>query len=61
MEKDDLYEEAKRIIIEKNDASVSTLQRHMGLGYTRASRIIGQLERDGVVSGYDITCKRRVL
>ncbi|MFA7294025.1 MAG: DNA translocase FtsK, partial [Candidatus Omnitrophota bacterium] len=39
-EKDELYDEAVRVIMESNQASVSILQRRMRLGYTRAARII---------------------
>jgi len=46
-EKDEIYDEAVRIIIESNQASVSILQRRLRLGYTRAARIIDMMELDG--------------
>jgi S-DNA-T family DNA segregation ATPase FtsK/SpoIIIE len=46
---DDKYEEARQIIIESGKASISWLQRKMGLGYGRAAKIIDMLEKRGVV------------
>ncbi len=51
-EKDDLYDEAVRLVIETNQASVSILQRRMRLGYTRAARLIDMMEQDGIVGPY---------
>ncbi|ETB64224.1 TPA: DNA translocase FtsK [Candidatus Nomurabacteria bacterium] len=47
--KDDLFEDAKMIVIEAGKASTSLLQRRLGLGYTRAAKIIDQLENEGIV------------
>jgi S-DNA-T family DNA segregation ATPase FtsK/SpoIIIE len=60
-EKDDLYDEAVRVIIETNQASVSILQRRMRLGYTRAARIIDMMEQDGIVGPYEGSKPRRLL
>ena len=46
---DSRYDEAVRIVAEAGQASASFLQRRMGIGFQRASRIIDQMERDGVV------------
>ena len=51
-EKDDLYDEAVKLVIETNQASVSILQRRMRLGYTRAARLIDMMEQDGLVGPY---------
>ncbi len=48
-EKDELYDEALRVVVETRVASTSNLQRRMGLGYTRAARIMDQLESQGVI------------
>jgi DNA segregation ATPase FtsK/SpoIIIE, S-DNA-T family len=48
-EKDELYEEALKVVAETRVASTSNLQRRMGLGYTRAARIMDQLEAEGVI------------
>ncbi|HQP12808.1 MAG TPA: DNA translocase FtsK 4TM domain-containing protein, partial [Candidatus Omnitrophota bacterium] len=50
--KDELYEEAVRLVIETNQASVSILQRRMRLGYTRAARLIDMMEQNGLVGPY---------
>jgi len=60
-EKDDMYEEAVRIIMESNQASVSILQRRLRLGYTRAARIIDMMEVDGLVGPFEGSKPRRIL
>jgi len=60
-EKDELYDEAVRIIIESNQASVSILQRRLRLGYTRAARIIDMMEQDGMVGPFEGSKPRRLL
>ena len=47
--KDDLYEEARRVVIETKKASTSYLQRKLGIGYARAARLIDTLEEHGVI------------
>jgi len=46
---DDLYGEAKKVVIRSQKASSSLLQRRLRIGYARAARIIDMLEEDGVV------------
>jgi S-DNA-T family DNA segregation ATPase FtsK/SpoIIIE len=60
-EKDELYDEAARVIMESNQASVSILQRRMRLGYTRAARIIDMMEQDGLVGPFEGSKPRRIL
>jgi S-DNA-T family DNA segregation ATPase FtsK/SpoIIIE len=60
-EKDELYDEAVRVIIESNQASVSILQRRMRLGYTRAARIIDTMELEGLVGPFEGSKPRRIL
>lgn len=48
-EPDDMYEEAKNIVIQSNKASTSLLQRKLSIGYSRAAKIIDLLEKKGVV------------
>jgi DNA segregation ATPase FtsK/SpoIIIE, S-DNA-T family len=48
-DKDDLYEEAVKTVLETGQASVSMLQRRLGLGYARAARIIDTMEAEGIV------------
>lgn len=52
-EEDELIPEAARIFIESGQASISLLQRRLRIGYTRAARIIDQLEQRGIVGGYE--------
>jgi len=45
-----LYPLAKSLLIERQSASVSLLQRHFKIGYSRALDLMDQLEKDGVVT-----------
>jgi S-DNA-T family DNA segregation ATPase FtsK/SpoIIIE len=60
-EKDELYDEAVRVIMESNQASVSILQRRMRLGYTRAARIIDTMEQEGLVGAFEGSKPRKIL
>jgi len=60
-QKDELYDEAVKIIMEGNQASVSILQRRMRLGYTRAARIIDTMEQEGLVGPFEGSKPRRIL
>lgn len=46
---DDMYEQARQVVIETQKASTSFLQRKLGVGYARAARLIDQLEERGIV------------
>ncbi len=46
---DDLYEEAKEIVLQAGKASTSYLQRKLRVGYARAARLIDMLEERGVI------------
>jgi DNA segregation ATPase FtsK/SpoIIIE, S-DNA-T family len=60
-EKDDLYEQAVKIIMESNQASVSILQRRMRLGYTRAARIIDMMEQEGLIGSFEGSKPRKII
>jgi len=60
-DRDELYDEAVRIIMESNQASVSILQRRMRLGYTRAARIIDTMELEGLVGPFEGSKPRKIL
>jgi len=51
MQKDDLYDEAARIVVESGQASISYLQRRLRIGFSRAARLIDMMEMEGLVSG----------
>ncbi len=48
-ERDEIFEEAKRIVLTTRQASTSYLQRRLSLGYARAARVVDQLEAAGVI------------
>lgn len=52
-DKDVLYPEALRIVVEAGMASATLLQRKLKLGYARAARIIDELEEDGIIGPYE--------
>ncbi|MCM8797722.1 MAG: DNA translocase FtsK [Candidatus Omnitrophica bacterium] len=60
-EKDDLYDEAVRIVMESNQASASILQRRLRLGYTRAARIIDTMEQEGLVGPFEGSKPRKII
>ncbi|OQX52953.1 MAG: hypothetical protein B5M48_04250 [Candidatus Omnitrophica bacterium 4484_213] len=61
LEKDELYEEAVRLVLETRHASVSLLQRRLGLGYSRAARIIDMMEEEGIVGPLQGSKPREIL
>ena len=46
---DELYEEARKVVIQSQKASASLLQRRLRVGYARAARLIDMLEEEGIV------------
>ncbi|OIJ17894.1 cell division protein FtsK [Anaerobacillus alkalidiazotrophicus] len=58
---DDLYESAVDLVTEMNTASVSMLQRRFRIGYTRAARLIDEMEARGIVGPYEGSKPREVL
>ena len=58
---DDLYEDAKDVIITDKKTSISYLQRRLKIGYNRAATIIEQLEKTGVLSEVDARGNREIL
>jgi S-DNA-T family DNA segregation ATPase FtsK/SpoIIIE len=49
-EKDDLYDEAARIVVSSGQASISYLQRRLRIGFSRAARLVDMMEMEGLVS-----------
>lgn len=60
-EKDELFDEAIKTVLETKQASVSILQRRLGLGYTRAARLIDAMEDEGIVGPYRGSKPREIL
>ncbi|GAA4440321.1 hypothetical protein GCM10023188_37430 [Pontibacter saemangeumensis] len=59
--RDPMFEEAARIIVQHQQGSTSLLQRRLKLGYNRAGRLIDQLESAGVVGAFEGSKAREVL
>jgi len=49
-EKDDLYDEAARLVVSTGQASISYLQRRLRVGFSRAARLVDMMEAEGIVS-----------
>ncbi len=60
-EVDPMFPEAAKLVFRHQVASVSLLQRRLGIGYARAGRIIDQLEAAGVVETFQGSKSRKVL
>jgi len=59
-EKDDLYDEAARIVVSSGQPSISYLQRRLRIGFSRAARLVDMMEAEGLVSAPNAG-KREVL
>jgi len=59
--KDDLFDDAVRVVLETKRGSVSLLQRRLGVGYARASRIIEMMAGSGILGEYKGSQAREVL
>lgn len=60
-EKDSLFEDSARILVQTQQGSTSLLQRKLKIGYNRAGRIIDQLEGAGIVGPFEGSKAREVL
>ncbi|MBS4329153.1 DNA translocase FtsK [Campylobacter vulpis] len=58
---DELFEEAKKVILEDKKTSISYLQRRLKIGYNRAANIIEQLSQMGILSEPDSKGQREIL
>ena len=61
LEIDELLPEAARMIVESGQASISMLQRRLRIGYTRAGRLIDDMERLAIVGGHEGSKARKIL
>jgi len=60
-DRDTLYKEARAIVVQHQQGSISFLQRRLQIGYSRAARLMDQLEEDGIVGPPDGSKPREVL
>ena len=58
---DDLFKDAAHVIVRAQQGSVSLLQRKLSVGYTRAARLVDQLEEAGIVGPFEGSKAREVL
>ena len=60
-DEDEMIEEAIDVIMESRQASTSMLQRRLKLGYSRAARIIDQIEERGIIGPFEGSKPRQIL
>ena len=60
-ERDVLFEKAARLVVRHQQGSISLLQRRLKIGYSRAARLIDELEDAGIVGPFDGSKAREVL
>ncbi|MDO9573921.1 MAG: DNA translocase FtsK, partial [Candidatus Contubernalis sp.] len=60
-ELDEVFADALKEVVHSGQASISFLQRKFRIGHVRAGRLIDEMERRGIVSGYEGSKARRVL
>ena len=58
---DVLLPEAIQLVVDEGQASISLLQRRLKIGYTRAARIVDEMEARGIIGGYEGSKPRKVL
>ena len=58
---DELFEDAKNIVLNEKKCSISYIQRRLQIGYNRAARIVEQLEATGILSSVNSKGQREIL
>ena len=58
---DPLYEDARAIVVQHQQGSISFLQRRLKVGYSRAARLMDELEEEGIVGPADGSKPRDVM
>jgi DNA segregation ATPase FtsK/SpoIIIE-like protein len=61
IERDELFDEAARFVVQSGQASTSMLQRRFRIGFSRAGRLVDMMERDGIIGPADGAKSREVL
>ena len=60
-ESDPLYDQAVQVVLKNRRASISSVQRHLRIGYNRAARLLEQMEQAGMVSAMQPNGNREIL
>jgi len=60
-ERDELFDEAARFVVQSGQASTSMLQRRFRIGFSRAGRLVDMMERDGLIGPADGAKPREIL
>ena len=60
-DRDELFDEAVRLVVQSGQASTSMLQRRFRVGFSRAGRLIDMMERDGIIGPADGSKPREIL
>jgi DNA segregation ATPase FtsK/SpoIIIE, S-DNA-T family len=60
-ERDELFDEAARFVVQSGQASTSMLQRRFRIGFSRAGRLVDMMERDGIIGPADGSKAREIL
>jgi DNA segregation ATPase FtsK/SpoIIIE, S-DNA-T family len=58
---DELFDQAVAFVLDTRKTSISSLQRHLRIGYNRAANLMEALEAAGIVSGTELGGSRRIL
>ena len=57
----ELYEDAKEVVLTEKKTSISYIQRRLRIGYNRAATIVEQLEQTGILSEVNAKGNREIL
>ncbi len=60
-DRDELFDEAARLVVQSGQASTSMLQRRFRIGFSRAGRLVDMMERDGIIGPADGSKPREIL
>jgi S-DNA-T family DNA segregation ATPase FtsK/SpoIIIE len=61
LDRDQLFDEAVRFVVQSGQASTSMLQRRFRIGFSRAGRLVDMMERDGIIGPADGSKPREIL
>jgi S-DNA-T family DNA segregation ATPase FtsK/SpoIIIE len=61
LDRDELFDEAVRFVVQSGQASTSMLQRRFRIGFSRAGRLVDMMERDGIIGPADGSKPREIL